>query len=185
MADPRRGFVYPVMSRKRVLIAHPYVHASGGGNLVAAWSLQALRDCCEVSLATLGPVDYAALNSNFGTSLADGDFKLELAPERYRRLIRCVPTPGALLHICLTMRLAQNLDRRSPYDLLFSTQNEADFGRRGLQYVHHPWLYLPRPDFEMRWYHRLPGLVTAYRSACQRVARASNEGLRRNLSLRE
>ena len=46
------------MPRKRVLIAHP----SGGGNTVAAWALEALRESCELSLATLGPVDYDAVN---------------------------------------------------------------------------------------------------------------------------
>jgi glycosyltransferase involved in cell wall biosynthesis len=43
--------------------------------------------------------------------------------------------------------------------------------------------YLPRPDIEMRWYHRIPGLLGAYRGFCQRLSRGSNAGLRRNLSL--
>ncbi len=67
--------------------------------------------------------------------------------------------------------------------LLVSTQNEADFGRAGLHYVHFPWAYLPRPDNEMRWYHRIPGLLVAYRNFCRNVARASDAGLRRNISL--
>ena len=171
------------MTRKRVLIVHPYVHPSGGGNAVAAWSLEALRESCELSLATLGPVDYGAVNRSFGTSLAAGDFELHVAPEPYQRLLRWMPTPGALLQCCLVMRLAQDLDQRNSYDVLFSTQNEADFGRRGLQYIHHPWVYLPRPDGEMRWFHRVPGILGTYRWLCQRVARVSNEGLRRNVSL--
>ena len=67
------------MKKRRVLVAHPYLHASGGGNVVAAWALQALRDEFEVTLATLGPVDCAALNRNFGTSLADRDFAIRIA----------------------------------------------------------------------------------------------------------
>jgi glycosyltransferase involved in cell wall biosynthesis len=169
--------------RKRVLIVHPRVRASGGGNVVAAWALEALRASCDLSLATLEPVDCAALNRNFGTSLRDSDFTVHVAPPRYRLLLRAMPTQGALLEGCLTMRLAQNLDRRAPYDLLFGTQNEADFGRRGMQYVHHPWIYLPRPEHEMSWFHYLPGVLSGYREFCQRVARVTNEGLRRNLSL--
>ena len=67
--------------------------------------------------------------------------------------------------------------------MLLGTQNEADFGRRGITYVHYPWVYLPRPRDEMRWFHRIPGAVTGYRRLCQWISHGSNEGLRRNLSL--
>jgi glycosyltransferase involved in cell wall biosynthesis len=170
-------------SKKSILIAHPYVHPSGGGNLVAAWAIQALCHSYDLSVATLGPIDFDAVNRNFGTSLTPADFTLCVAPESFQRILRRMPTPGALLHICLTMRLAQDLDRLHPFDLLFSTQNEADFGRPGLQYVHYPWVYLPRPEVEFAWYHYIPGALWAYRRACQSLARASNDGLRRNLSL--
>jgi len=171
------------MKRKRVLVVHPRVTGSGGGNAVAAWALQALRDHYDVSLATLQAPDYADLNRSWGTSLRWGDVRVHLAPARYLRLLRSLPTPGALLEICLTMRLARALDERQHYDVLLGTQNEADFGRRGISYVHHPWVYLPRPDDEMRWYHRIPGALTAYRRICQGISRGTNEGLRRNLTL--
>jgi glycosyltransferase involved in cell wall biosynthesis len=171
------------MKKKRVLVAHPRVTAAGGSNGVAAWVLEALRESCDLSLATLQPVDYAAVNRSFGTSLRAGDFTLHVAPPHYQNFLRYFPTQGALLEACLTMRLAQNLDRRHHYDLLFGTQNEADFGRRGLHYVHHPWLYLPRPKDEIRWFHYIPGVLAAYRGFCGRIAGVTQEGLRRNLSL--
>jgi len=172
-----------VMSRPRVLIAHPYLHPSGGGNSVAAWALQALREEFAVTLGTLGPVDCEAVNRSFGTSLRPEDFAVRIVPPAWRGLLRCVPTSGALLEQCLTMRWAQDLDRENPFDALMSTQNEADFGRAGLQYVHYPWVYLPRPDLELRWFHHLPGLLDGYRYFCGRMARATDEGLHRNLSL--
>lgn len=168
---------------RRVLIAYPYLGASGGGNAVAAWALEALRDVCDLSLATLGKIDYEAVNRSFGTSLRAGDFRVHLAPARYRALLGSLPTPGALLECCVTMRWAQNLDRKRPYDVVMGLQNEADFGRRGVQYINYPWVYLPRPDIELRWYHRIPGALAAYRGLCRRMARASLEGLGRNLSL--
>jgi glycosyltransferase involved in cell wall biosynthesis len=171
------------MQRKRVLVAHPYLHSSGGGNLVAAWALEALRDEFDVTLATLGGVDCAALNRNFATSLRLDDFAVRVAPLPYQTALRCLPTAGALWQICLTMRWAQDLDRRERFDVLLSTQNEMDFQRCGLEYVHFPWVYLPRPDIELRWFHRIPGFLAAYRGACRLAARSSNEGLRRNLSL--
>jgi hypothetical protein len=172
-----------IVNRPRVLIAHPYLHPSGGGNSVAAWAVEALRDEFEVTLALLGPVDCEAVNRNFGTSLLPQDFTLRIAPPSLRTLLRCFPTPGALLQQCVTMRWAQTLDRKNRFDALLSTQNEADLGRPGLQYVHYPWAYLPRPDIEMRWFHYIPGVLNGYRDFCRRVARASDDGLRRNVSL--
>jgi len=171
------------MKRPSVLIAHPYLHPSGGGNSVAAWAVEALRDEYDVTLALLGPLDCEAVNRSFGTSLRPKDFTLRIAPPVLRALLRCFPTPGALLQQCVTMRWAQTLDRKKRFDALLSTQNEADLGRPGLQYVHYPWAYLPRPDIEMHWYHHIPGVLNGYRDFCRRVARASDDGLRRNLSL--
>ncbi len=169
--------------KKRVLIAHPRVNPAGGGNAVAAWALEALRDHFDVSLATLQDVDYAAVNRSFGTSLRKGDFTILIAPRRYRMLLEVLPTSGALLELCLTMRFAQTLDGRGHYDILLGTQNEIDFHRRGLQYIHHPWAYMPRPEHEMRWFHRIPGMLSGYRGLCQWIARSKSEGMRRNLSL--
>lgn len=171
------------MKRPTVLIAHPYLYPSGGGNSVAAWAVEALRDDYDVTLAVLGPLDCEALNRSFGTSLRPKDFTVRIAPPSLRALLRCFPTPGALLQQCVTMRWAQTLDRKQRFDALLSTQNEADLGRAGLQYVHYPWAYLPRPDIEMRWYHHLPGMLNGYRNFCRAVARASDEGLRQSLSL--
>ena len=171
------------MPRKRVLVAHPYVHPSGGGNVVAAWALQALRDQFEVTLASLGPVDLEAVNRNFGTTLREGDFRLRPAPRLYKWIEGNIPTPGALLQACIVMRWAQDLDRSERFDVLLGTQNEMDFLRPGLHYVHFPWSYLPRPDIELRWFHHIPGFLAAYRGFCRRLARTSDDGLRRNLSL--
>lgn len=171
------------MSRRTVLIAHPYVHPSGGGNAVAAWAIEALRKEFDLTLATLGPVNCPAVNRSFGTSLRDGEFAVRIAPGLYQIALHSIPTPGALLQACATMRWAQELDRGERFDVLLGTQNELDFGRPGLQYVHFPWTYLPRPKIEYRWYHHIPGLLLAYRGLCQSIAQVSNEGLRRNLSL--
>jgi len=94
-----------------------------------------------------------------------------------------VPTQGALLEIAVTERWARALAAEVRADILLSTHNEMDFGRPGLQYVHYPWSYLPRPDIEMQWFHRIPGVLAAYRGLCQLVAGGSLAGRGRNLSL--
>jgi glycosyltransferase involved in cell wall biosynthesis len=166
-----------------LLVSHPYIGIVGGGNVVAAWALQALREEFEVILATLGPVDCPALNRNFGTSLRESDFDLRIAPGRYRSLLRMVPTQGALMEIAVTTRWARALAAQERADVLLSTHNEMDFGRPGLQYVHYPWSYFPRPDIEMQWFHHIPGVLAAYRGMCQLVAGGSIQGRGRNLSL--
>jgi glycosyltransferase involved in cell wall biosynthesis len=171
------------VTRRRVLVAHPYIGIVGGGNVVAAWALQALREEFEVILATLGPVDCPALNRNFGTSLRESDFDLRIAPGRYRSLLRVVPTQGALMELAVTARWARALAAQERADVLLSTHNEMDFGRPGLQYVHYPWAYLPRPDIEMQWFHRIPGFLPAYRGMCQSIAGGSIHGRGLNLSL--
>lgn len=168
--------------KKRVLIAHPIIGPSGGGSAVAAWAVEALRETFEVSLLTLEPVDCAAVNRSFGTSLRDTDYTSYLAPLPYRWLLRALPTTGALLTGCALMRVAQDLDRRQRFDVLLGTWNEIDFGRPGIHYVHYPWTFLHRPKIERPW-HRLPGLLRGYRNLCARLGRSSNEGLKRNLSL--
>jgi glycosyltransferase involved in cell wall biosynthesis len=168
---------------KRVLIAHPYLAPAGGGNAVAAWALQALRDEFAVTLATLAPVDLAAVNRSFGTALAAGDFAIALAPRRYRGLLAAVRTPGALLACQLTVRWAQNLDRAHAFDVLLSTHNEVDFGRRGIQYVNLPGAYLPGNEGRRRWSHRVPGLHAGFRAACHALGRSRRDGPLRNLFL--
>ncbi len=178
------------LKRRRVLVAHPQLEPVGGDNVVAAWVLQALRDEFEVTLATMGPVDCGALNRNFGTSLNDRDFTLRIAPASWRFALRCLPVRGALMQMSVLMRWARALDRSEAgarngggFDVLLSTQNEADFGRPGIQYIHYPRVYLPRPAAEMRSYHRVPGFLPLYRGVCQAVAGSTAEGLRRNRSL--
>lgn len=171
------------MPRPRILVAHPRLLSAGGGNVMAAWTLQALCSEFDVTFATLGPIDYQAINVHFGTSLQEGDFEVRIAPPRYWRFLRSMPTPGALLEICLAMRWAQDVDREGNFDLVYSTSNEMDFHRRGVQYVNYPWYFLPRPKIEMSWFHYIPGVLAAYRKICIRVARTTPVGLRRNLML--
>jgi glycosyltransferase involved in cell wall biosynthesis len=171
------------MTRPRVLVAHPILGISGGGNVVAAWALQALREEFQVTLGTLRGVDWQGLNRNFGTSLREGDCAVRIAPPAYQALWRSIPTKGALMEAAVTTRWARDLDARERFDVLLSTQNEMDFGRPGLQYVHFPWAYLPRPEIEMRWFHHIPGVLAAYRAACGWISHSTREGTRRNLFL--
>ena len=68
------------------------------------------------------------------------------------------------------------------FDVVISANNEVDVGRRGIQYIHYPKLSL-RPEVDLRWYHRLPFVVDAYRWLGLRLTGFSVERMRRNFSL--
>lgn len=169
--------------RPRVLVVQPVLGTSGGGNVVAAWTLEALREEFAVTLATLQPVDCPGLNRNFGTSLRESDFTVRIAPASFHQLLARLPIQGAQLRIALGGRWARQLDARERFDVLLSTHNEIPFGRPGLQYVHFPWAYFPRPDIEMQWFHRIPGVLPAYRGLSQWIAGGTANQTRINRSL--
>lgn len=168
---------------KSVLMVHSRLGPKGGGQAVAAWALEALRGRCKLSLLTLEPVDLPAVNLHFGTTLEPGDFELLEATSLLQRLMEVAPMPLALLQNALLMRAAQQLSATGRFDRFLSTDNEMDFGRRGVHYVHFPYAYLKRPDRDRRWYHRLPGAVPAYRRLSDSASGVSLERLRSNRAL--
>jgi glycosyltransferase involved in cell wall biosynthesis len=170
--------------RPRALVAHPDFSAVGGDNVVVAWTLQALRDEFDVTFATFAKPDLQAINSAFGTSLRPGDFRLCVAPVWRRQLLRRLPIRGAMLTSSLAANWAREVDRRHPHDVAIYTQNEANLGRTGaIQYIHFPGWYLPRPDIEMRWFHRIPGFLPLYRWICFRAGQLTPAVVRGNISL--
>jgi glycosyltransferase involved in cell wall biosynthesis len=152
----------------------------GGGNGVAAWMLQALLERFDVTLLTFERYDPAPIDRFYGTSLAGRDVRvLSAAPTLYPLLAR-LPLPLGMLRTSLMLRTVQRL--AASYDLVVSANNEADFGRPGLQYIHYPWRLLPRPPADHRWYHARAAL-SAYYGLCDRLAAVTREGVARNLSL--
>ncbi len=171
------------MPLKRVAVVHPSVRPHGGGQSVAAWTLEALRDTCALSLLTWDTVDYEGVNRTFGTSLRPGDFQVHTSPGLVRGMAGFLPWRGSNLTTSLLIRQLQQLDRLARYDVIVGTHDEMDFGRRGIQYVHYPHAYRSPPATEHRWYHRPPGALALYGWLCQRIAPITREGLRRNLTL--
>jgi len=168
---------------KRILIVQPSIQPPGGVGCVAAWVVEALRHHRLTLLQWEAP-DLGLVNEYFGTSLRATDFSLRLPPLAVRRVVDALPTPSVFLRLSTLARYAQGVLRREAWDMVLSTHNEMDFGLRGMQYVHFPTFYEPRPDCDYRWYHRVfPFGLTGYRRGCRWLARCSPDGVRRNLSL--
>ncbi len=168
---------------KRVLVVQPSLNPPGGGNAVAAWIVQALRECCEVSVLTWAPPRLDEINDFYGTTLEARDFARYLAPAGLRRLLDAMPGSLALLKGALLRREAIRLRSTRTFDVVLGADNEFDFGCRGIQYLNYPKQWLPRPRQDYRWYHRIPGSVSVYRALSYRLADASVERMRANLTL--
>ena len=165
----------------RILLVQPSIAPPGGGNLVAAWMLEALRTEHRVTLLAWEAPNLPACNRFFGTTLQLGDFELCLAPRLFRHAGALTPVPLALVKHGLLLRQARRL--APEFDLLVTADNEADFGCRGIQYVHYPKLDLERPAVDLRWYHGSKALRTLYHHIGRRVGGITIEGVRRNLTL--
>jgi glycosyltransferase involved in cell wall biosynthesis len=168
--------------KRRVLIVHLHLQPIGGGQSVAAWTLDALKSTCDITLLTWNRVDCDGLNRFFGTSLQPGDFEVRLMPPIARRILDASPTPSALFKTAFLQRACQRMVADENFDFCMSTSNEFDFGCRGIQYVHFPASYLPRPRNDWHWYH-IDSAVASYRALTEGLARTSLERLRSNLTL--
>ncbi len=168
--------------RPRVLHLHRRIQPSGGGQAVAAWTLEALKHCCDVTLLTWDPVDYAGVNRMFGTSLAPGDFRVLRVAGWRRAVAEAMPMPVEQLRLGLLMHAAKQALRDGQFDAVIGTDNEVDFGRVGAQYIHYPWRRPPLED-EMRAIHRLPGAVACYQWLTGPGLGISFDNIRRNRTL--
>jgi glycosyltransferase involved in cell wall biosynthesis len=166
---------------RRVLLVQPSLQPPGGGNGVAAWMLQALAPVHRVTVLTWHPLDVDSIDRFFGTSLGSLNFDRLIVPPAWRVIPDHLPVPAALIRSALLMRYTR---RVSPdFEVLVGVHNEADYGRRGIQYVHYPAYLRPRPQVDLRWYHRPEPLLRAYYALADRLAGFSLERMKSNLTL--
>jgi glycosyltransferase involved in cell wall biosynthesis len=102
-------------------------------------------------------------------------------PPSWRRIADALPVPAALIKLSLLMRYTRKVS--AGYDVLFGIHNETDFGRRGIQYVHYPTYLRPRPDVDLRWYHRPRRALAVYYRLADAIAGFSLDRMTRNLTL--
>jgi glycosyltransferase involved in cell wall biosynthesis len=166
---------------KRVLLVQLSLQPPGGGNGVGAWVLQALAGAHRVTVLSWRPVAIDPINRFFGTRLQPGDFDNIVVPASWRGLVDHLPVPATLIRLSLLMRYARRAG--ADFDVLFGLHNEADYGRRAIQYVHYPTYLRPRPDVDLRWYHPPRAGLNAYYALADRIAGFSLERMKANLTL--
>jgi len=156
-----------------VLLLHRHLLPRGGGACVGAWAVEALRQRARLTVISWEPIDYSGVNRNFGTCLEPGQFETHHVPPLLRSVVDRLPAAAVQLRLALMLRRARQLDCERRFDVLLCTDDQVDFGRPGIQYVHYPWPWLLE--------HRERPSV--YRWLCQRIAPASSAGVRRNATV--
>ncbi len=126
------------MTRKRLLFVQPVLDPPGGSNAVASWMIEALKGEYAISVLTWRPPDLAAINRFYGTALRESDFSPMTGPPILRALFRLDPDPDSIQPSNYLLRIGKKI--ADDFDLIVSANNEADFGRPSIQYVHYPYL---------------------------------------------
>ena len=166
---------------RRVLLVQPSLQPPGGGNAVAAWALQALVPDHSVTVVSWQAVEVDPINRFFGTHLHQSEFSNLVVPLSSRVLADMCPLPLALLKSSILRRFARQVS--DGYEVIIGVDNEADFGRRAIQYIHYPKYDRPRPTVDLRWYHDSRQVRSLYYRLADHIAGHSSQRMRDNLSL--
>jgi glycosyltransferase involved in cell wall biosynthesis len=135
-------------SMKKILFVKTTIQPPGGGNTVAVWMIEALKKEYSVSILTWTPPDFKEINRFYGTSLDSWELTVNHINPILRRLIELDPDPGSIQKTCYLMRVCKKIGKQ--YDVIVSADNEMDFGCRGIQYFHYPYLYGKiQPDIDL------------------------------------
>jgi glycosyltransferase involved in cell wall biosynthesis len=116
------------MTHRKIAICHPALRAGGGSEARPLWMAEALKQDYDVSLVTMGYVDLDKFNHAYGTHLNRKEITIiELpVPSVFRNRF------DALRGYRLSRFCKEN---SAEYDLMISTYNVMDFGRRGIQFI--------------------------------------------------
>lgn len=168
-------------SLPKIAIVHPKF-SFGGGEAVTLWTIEALKNLFSVYLITTSKIDLSILNNFYGTNLKEGDFSIVNLP---------IPNfmvsadKFFLLKDHLTMRYCKK--HRNDFDLFFSTFNEMDFGKRGIQYIHFPVLddSIARTMQFMNssFVYKDTILRRIYIGLCKRLSHFSIDSVKQNITL--
>ena len=112
----------------RVAVFHPELRGGAGSESEALWFAQALGDLARVTLVSMGPIDLPALDWMHGTRLSR--MAVDTVSLPIPRLVR------RRFDAFRAWRLGRWAKAHAgEFDLLVSTYNLMDFGRRGLQII--------------------------------------------------
>lgn len=169
------GYTAEEMSRQRAKVAVVLEKRAGvpagGSHAVSAWMAEALKKRYDVTIVTSDPnLSLLALNTYFGTSLRSEEARIE-----YVSMPLLLHYTQRLWLLKRHLLLRHCTRRARNYDLVIYSSGEADFGVRGIQYIHFP---IASSNGARR------GIFTEiYEGLCKGISGYSLEGVRANLTL--
>lgn len=172
---------------KKILVVHPQLGVIGGAEQVSIRLIGWIADRldAEVSLLTLAPTKPDELIRSGLPQTVAGNLR--------HIAVNAPSLPGFsgdrpyLLKLALLHRTARQVS--SDYDVCISTYNELDFGKQGVQYIHHPSFADRSTLKELNALARetslarLPFADHLYRLAVSKIAGDSLEGFRKNITM--
>ncbi|MCJ7786760.1 glycosyltransferase [Patescibacteria group bacterium] len=139
--------------KKKIAILHPHF-GWGGGETVCVWMIHALKDKFEIDLIiTEKKVTIYKINKFYETNFNDHDFNI---------INVFFPIRGYLLQNHLVQRYFKNNSKK--YDFAISTNNEMDFGKKGIQYIHYPILEKKKKNILKKLYTKFVFFLSKYQS---------------------
>lgn len=125
-------------SRPTAGLYHPPFEDFGGGEMVAAWTLQVLQEDHDTILWCEKMPDFRRIDDRYGTKLSERPPKIEVPSMRWAWLRMIWPGKGLLMKQSLAVRDLHCIDRRWQPRIWVSTNNEMTMPKPGLQYIHWP-----------------------------------------------
>jgi glycosyltransferase involved in cell wall biosynthesis len=171
------------MKRFKIAVFHPRLNVGAGSEVSAVWIVEALKNDYDVSIITCDHADFESLNNAYFSDLEAGEVNIikVLVPSWLKNnfdALRCFLLAG----FCR--------EKASEFDLMISTYNVMDFGKRGIQYIVdfsfddklrrkldkgfkgvRGLLYMQSP---LRW---------IYLKTCEIIAGSSRKGWARNITI--
>jgi glycosyltransferase involved in cell wall biosynthesis len=115
-------------SLSKIAIVHPQLMGGGGSESRALWAAEALKNDYDVYLITMGNTDIRRINEYYGTSLTHSEVTL---------IPLSIPAVFKKRFDALRVSTLARFCKRnsSQFDLMISTYNLMDFGKRGIQCI--------------------------------------------------
>jgi glycosyltransferase involved in cell wall biosynthesis len=171
---------------KKVLIVHPFLNVLGGAELVGlriiAFVLE--RYNTSVTVLTYKGFDVKKISEYFGLDKYSG--RLQFRSVNPPVLFQSASGRFFAMKIAFLHRLAKKICKN--YDICISTYNEIDFGRKGLQYIHHPnfashvFMRSINMPFSKDIREKFQTLDNLYKLLVRLIARQSKEGISMNVT---
>lgn len=115
-------------AQPKIALIHPQLKEGGGSEARPLWCAEALKNDYDVTLITMGTLELERFNVSYGTDLKKSEIKTVEIPVPFLFKKRF----DALRSFPLSRYVKKH---SSEYDLLISTYNVMDFGRKGIQFI--------------------------------------------------